>query len=105
MFSSTLDTSFLEEKDLLKAKIEKWNKVEQLSFVVELAKMLSTNLIKFMGNIIEDSIERTGSFQENSRLSLNDMENSQFANILEEQANDISKKLLPILFLSNLNSK
>ena len=91
MFSSALDTSFLEEKDLLKAKIEKWNKVEQLSFIVELAEMLSTNLVKFMANIIEDSVEKAFSLQDNSKFTLSDMEKSQFANILEEQANDISK--------------
>jgi len=87
-------TSFLEEKDLIKAKIEKWNKVEQLSFAVELAKMLSTSHIKFMANITEDLVNNTCSFHENFKLNSNEIEKNQFFNILEEQANDISKLMI-----------
>ena len=99
MFSIEMGTSFLEEKDSLKAKIEKWNKIEQLSFAIEIARLLSTSLIKFMVNIVEDLAEKssTGYFSEGLKLSSNDLENNHYVNILEEQANDISKYLLILI--------
>ena len=96
MFSANLITSYLEERDTFKSKIEKWNKVEQLTFIIDISKLLSTNLIKFLTIICSDLVEikSPSSSYDESCLNSNEVEKNQYANILEEQANDISMRLI-----------
>lgn len=59
------------------AEIEKWNQLEQTAFIIENLKLLSFSLLKFVTSICTDLVE-------------NNTTNSQYSNILEDQANDLS---------------
>lgn len=75
---SDLAVNELSRRSCILAEIEKWNQLEQTEFIIDNLKLLSFSFLKFVTSICTDLVEKTNV-------------NNQHSNILEEQANDISK--------------